>query len=55
VVALTAYLDERRLLTTRLDIRPPAYQWVACKSEAARLTSGARQVEAEVLARFTVI
>ena len=24
IAALTAYLDERRLLTTRLDIRPPA-------------------------------
>ncbi len=27
--ALRAYLDERRLLTTRLEIRPPAYTWVA--------------------------
>jgi predicted phage baseplate assembly protein len=29
--ALVAYLDERRLLTTRLDIRAPAYSWVAAR------------------------
>jgi hypothetical protein len=28
---LMVYLDERRLLTTRLDIRPPAYHWVSAK------------------------
>lgn len=31
VQALNAYLDERRLLTTRLDIRAPAYRWVAVR------------------------
>ena len=28
---LDSYLSERRLLTTRLDIRAPAYRWVAVK------------------------
>lgn len=28
---LTAYLDERRVLTARLDVRQPAYQWTAVK------------------------
>lgn len=28
---LTDYLDERRLLTTRLNVRTPAYRWVAVK------------------------
>ena len=50
---LTAYLDERRLLTTRLDIRPPAYQWVACKVKLRAAPGAARaQVEAEVLSRL---
>jgi predicted phage baseplate assembly protein len=31
ITALTSYLDERRLLTTRLDIRPPAYHWISVK------------------------
>lgn len=50
---LTAYLDERRILTTRLDVRQPAYQWVA-----ARVTLGASPgadkafVERETLARL---
>jgi predicted phage baseplate assembly protein len=50
---LRSYLDDRRLLTTRLDIRPPAYYWVACKVQL-RASPGADQaaVEAEVLARL---
>jgi len=53
VQALTAYLDERRLLTTRLDIRPPAYYWVACRVQL-RAAPGAAQaeVEGEVLRRL---
>ncbi len=50
---LTAFLDERRLLTTRLDVRPPAYHWVAVKVRL-RATPGVDRagVEAEVLARL---
>jgi predicted phage baseplate assembly protein len=53
VAKLIAYLDERRLLTTRLDIRPPAYQWVAVKVRL-RITPGMdrKTVEAEILARL---
>jgi predicted phage baseplate assembly protein len=53
VSALTAYLDERRLLTTRLDIRPPAYYWVACRVQL-RAAPGVAQaeVEGEVLRRL---
>jgi predicted phage baseplate assembly protein len=46
VEALTAYLDERRLLTTRLDIRPPAYYWVACRVQL-RAAPGVAQAEVE--------
>jgi predicted phage baseplate assembly protein len=42
VEALTAYLDERRLLTTRLDIRPPAYRWVSARVQL-RANPGADQ------------
>lgn len=31
ISALAAYMDERRLLTTRLEISQPAYQWVSVK------------------------
>jgi len=53
IKTLSAYLDERRLLTTRLDIRPPAYYWVACRSKL-RASPGAdqAQVEATVLKRL---
>ena len=53
VAALTEYLDERRLLTTRLDIRPPAYYWVACRVQL-RAAPGVDQatVEAEALRRL---
>lgn len=53
VKLLTAYLDERRLLTTRVDVRPPAYYWVSVKVQL-RAAPGADQaaVEAQVLARL---
>jgi hypothetical protein len=31
VIALKEHLDERRLLTTRVDVRSPAYYWVSVK------------------------
>jgi predicted phage baseplate assembly protein len=50
---LTQYLDERRLLTTRLDIRAPAYRYVAARVRL-RATPGVEQsvVETEVLNRL---
>jgi predicted phage baseplate assembly protein len=50
---LSAYLDERRLLTVRLDIRAPVYYWVAVRA-AIRVVSGANhaEVEQEVLTRL---
>ncbi len=53
IEALTSHLDERRLLTTQLDIRPPAYYWIAVKAKL-RAAPGVDQatVEAEVLARL---
>ena len=50
---LNQFLDERRLLTTRLEIRPPAYQWVAVKARL-RGVPGAKPavVEAEILKRL---
>jgi predicted phage baseplate assembly protein len=50
---LTAYLDERRLLTARLDIRPPAYTWVSCRVQLRAAPGVAQEtVEAEVLRRL---
>jgi len=53
IAAITSYLDERRLLTTRLDIRPPAYQWVSVKVKL-RPAPGAdqNQVRSEVMGRL---
>ena len=53
VKLLTEYLDERRLLTTQLDIRSPAYYWVSVKVEL-RADPGMDPavVEAEVLNRL---
>jgi hypothetical protein len=50
---LSAYLDERRLLTTRLEVRDPAYYWVSVEVQL-RATSNTLQtkVEADVLARL---
>ena len=53
LAALTAYMDERRLLTTRVNVRPPAYHWVAVKVRL-RAAAGADRsaLQAEVLARL---
>ena len=53
VAALTRYLDERRLLTTRLSVRAPAYSWVSVKVQL-RPNPGANRerVESEVLQRL---
>lgn len=53
IVALTAYLDERRLLTSRLSVRGPAYRWASVKV-MLRATPGANptNVEQEVLRRL---
>ena len=50
---LSRYLDERRLLTVRLDIRAPVYYWVAARV-VARALPGANhaQVEETVLRRL---
>jgi len=50
---LTAYLDERRLLTTRLSVRAPAYRWVAVRVRL-RAAPGADEsaVEAGVIERL---
>ena len=47
---LTEYLDERRLLTSRLNVRAPAYRWVAVKVQL-RAEPGIERaaVEREVL------
>lgn len=50
---LTTILDERRLLTTRLDIRAPAYRWVAVKVMLRAAPGVPRDmVETEVLRRL---
>lgn len=53
VARLTAFLDERRLLTTRLFVRAPAYRWVAARVRL-RASPDAVQtaVEQEILARL---
>jgi predicted phage baseplate assembly protein len=50
---LEAYLDERRLLTTRLFVTAPAYRWVAARVQL-RASADAEQtaVAAEVTARL---
>ena len=53
VASLTDYLDERRLLTTRLDIRPPAYYWLAAQVRLRAAPGADRaKVEADVLERL---
>jgi predicted phage baseplate assembly protein len=50
---LTAYLDERRLLTTRVDVRDPAYYWVSIEVQLrAAPNAQPTKVEADVLARL---
>ena len=53
VQILSNYLDDRRLLTTRLDIRAPAYRWVSVKA-MLRAAPGVPQsdVETAVLERL---
>jgi predicted phage baseplate assembly protein len=53
IATLTAFMDERRLLTTRLEIQAPAFQWVAIKVRL-RPSPGVdpAKVENEVLARL---
>ena len=53
VTRLSEYLDERRLLTIQVDVRPPAYRWVAVKTQL-RASPGVPQdeVEAEVHSRL---
>ena len=43
---LTKFLDERRLLTTRLDIRAPVYMWIAIKVKL-RISPGAKRETVE--------
>ena len=51
--SLKAYLDERRLLTTRLDVRSPSYQWVTVKVKLrANPGADAEEVQSEVLRRL---
>ena len=53
VATLSAYLDERRLLTTHIDIRAPAYHWTAVKVKLQAAPEADRaKVEAEVLRRL---
>jgi predicted phage baseplate assembly protein len=53
IAALAAYMDERRLLTTRLEILPPAYQWVAVKVKLRSAPGVAvTRVEQETLSRL---
>ena len=53
IAALSAYLDERRLLTTHLDIRPPAYHWVSVTVKLRHAPGIDRsEVESNVLARL---
>jgi predicted phage baseplate assembly protein len=53
ITALKAYLDERRLLTTRLDVRSPAYQWVKVKVKLRPVPGYSMEtLQAEVLRRL---
>jgi predicted phage baseplate assembly protein len=50
---LAAYLDERRLLTTRVNIREPAYEWVSVRVIlGAAPDANQNQVEAAILSRL---
>jgi predicted phage baseplate assembly protein len=53
ITDIKAYLDERRLLTTRLDVRSPAYQWVSVKVKLRAVPgSNAEKLKEEVLGRL---
>jgi predicted phage baseplate assembly protein len=50
---LSTYLDERRLLTTRLEVRDPAYYWVSVEVKVRALSNDVQtKVEADVLSRL---
>lgn len=50
---LSTYLDERRLLTTRLEVRDPAYYWVSVEVHLRAISPELQtKVEADVLARL---
>jgi predicted phage baseplate assembly protein len=53
ITMLTDYLDQRRLLTVRLDVRPPAYYWVSVKVQL-RTAPGEdkNRIELDVLSRL---
>jgi hypothetical protein len=53
VTRLSEYLDERRLLTIQVDVRSPAYRWVAVKTQL-RASPGVPndEVEAAVVSRL---
>jgi hypothetical protein len=53
VALLDRILENRRMLTTRLEIRPPAYYWISARVKL-RASPGVDQanVEAEALARL---
>jgi len=51
--AVGRYLERYRLLTVRVDIRPPAYMWVAAHVElAAQPEADPQRVEAQALERL---
>jgi predicted phage baseplate assembly protein len=53
IASLTAYLNEHRLLTTRLNVRTPAYRWVSARVVLGADAAADRQrLEAEVMAKL---
>lgn len=53
IASLTAYLDEHRLLTTRLNVRVPAYRWVSVRVSLGAAPGADRdRLEEEVLTRL---
>jgi hypothetical protein len=53
IATLTDYLDKRRLLTVRLDVRPPAYYWISVKVQLRSAPGEDKnKVETEVLSRL---
>lgn len=53
IAALKAYMDERRLLTARLEIFKPEYKWVAVKVRLRAVTGASPlKVEEEALQRL---
>lgn len=53
VRALRNYLNERRLLTTRLDVREPAYKWVSIRVRLqANIAADSEDIEVAVIRRL---